>query len=151
MRRKPIWIWGGTTRAFRLTARKSPRSCPLWGEYIGDRWIYLTKGQLCGKRFHAMTSSWINCCWNIISSICSGLQLSRDILHSTPYNTISHLAGQRQTVRAIRYIYGWAQDCSNFIAYTLELLQYCTKPSICCDHVRISRPYYNVAALYHNT
>ena len=24
------------------------------------------------------------------------------------------------------------QDCSNSIAYALELLQYCTKPSICC-------------------
>ena len=30
----------------------------LWGEPTGDRWIPLTKGQLRGKCFHLMTSSW---------------------------------------------------------------------------------------------
>ena len=32
---------------------------PLWRESTGDRWIPLTKGQLCGKRFDVMTSSWV--------------------------------------------------------------------------------------------
>ena len=30
---------------------------PLWGESTGHRWIPLTKGQWCGKRFHVVTSS----------------------------------------------------------------------------------------------
>ena len=37
---------------------KAPRHWPLWGEFIGDRWIPHTKGQLRGKLFHLMTSSW---------------------------------------------------------------------------------------------
>ena len=36
---------------------KSPRHWPLWGEFIGDRWIPLTKGQWRGKCFHWMTYS----------------------------------------------------------------------------------------------
>ena len=31
----------------------------LWGEFIGDRWIPLTKGQLRENLFDMMTSSWI--------------------------------------------------------------------------------------------
>ena len=31
---------------------------PLCWEFTGDRWIPLTKGQLRGKCFHVMTSSW---------------------------------------------------------------------------------------------
>ena len=34
------------------------RLWPLWGEFTGDRWIPRTKGQLRGKYFHLMTSSW---------------------------------------------------------------------------------------------
>ena len=37
---------------------KAPRHWPLWGEFTGDRWIPRTKGQLHGKRFHLMTSSY---------------------------------------------------------------------------------------------
>ena len=33
------------------------------------------------------------------------------------------------------YIDGLAQDCSNFIANALELLQACTEPSISSSHV----------------
>ena len=32
---------------------------------------------------------------------------------------------------ALRYIDGFGQDCRNSIANALELLQFCTKPSIC--------------------
>ena len=39
---------------------KGPRHWPLCGEFIGDRWIPRTKGQLRGKCFHLMTSSWDN-------------------------------------------------------------------------------------------
>ena len=36
----------------------TPRHWHLWGEFTGDRWIPRTKGQLRGKCFHLMTSSW---------------------------------------------------------------------------------------------
>ena len=38
---------------------KAPRHWPLCGEFTGDRWIPRTNGQLRGKCFHLMTSSWI--------------------------------------------------------------------------------------------
>ena len=44
---------------------KAPRNWPLWGEFAGDRWIPLTKGQQRGKYFHMMTSSWMFCIWFI--------------------------------------------------------------------------------------
>ena len=37
---------------------KALRHWPLWAEFTGDRWIPRTKGQLRGKCFHLMTSSW---------------------------------------------------------------------------------------------
>ena len=37
---------------------KAPCHWPLCGEFTGDRWILRTKGQLRGKCFHLMTSSW---------------------------------------------------------------------------------------------
>ena len=37
---------------------KAPRHWPLCGEFTGDRWIPRTNGQLRGKCFHLMTSSW---------------------------------------------------------------------------------------------
>ena len=38
--------------------KQAPRHWSLWGEFTGDRWIPLTKGQSLGKCFHLMTSSW---------------------------------------------------------------------------------------------
>ena len=38
---------------------KAPRHWPLWGELTSHWWIPRTKGQLCGKYFHLMTSSCI--------------------------------------------------------------------------------------------
>ena len=37
---------------------KAPRHWPLCGKFTGDRWISRTNGQLRGKYFHLMTSSW---------------------------------------------------------------------------------------------
>ena len=37
---------------------KAPLHWPLCGEFTGDRWIPRTNGQLRGKCFHLMTSSW---------------------------------------------------------------------------------------------
>ena len=37
---------------------RAPRHWPLCGEFTGDRWIPRTNGQLRGKCFHLMTSSW---------------------------------------------------------------------------------------------
>ena len=41
--------------------RKHHISVPLAfvGEFTGDRWTPRTKGQICGKCFHLMTSSWM--------------------------------------------------------------------------------------------
>ena len=39
-------------------ASKAPRHWPLCGEFTGHRWIPRTNGQLRGKYFHLMTSSW---------------------------------------------------------------------------------------------
>ena len=39
---------------------KAPRHWPLCGEFTGDWWIPHTNGQLRGKCFHLMTSSWSN-------------------------------------------------------------------------------------------
>ena len=56
---------------------KAPRHWPLCGEFTGDRWIPRTNGQLRGKCFHLMTSSWdviIQSCPSIDNG---GLALSR--------------------------------------------------------------------------
>ena len=46
---------------------KAPRHWPLCGEFTGDRWIPRTNGQLRGKCFHLMTSSWQSLNSHIIS------------------------------------------------------------------------------------
>ena len=38
---------------------KAPRHWPLCVEFTGDRWIPRTNGQLRGKYFHLMASSWL--------------------------------------------------------------------------------------------
>ena len=44
------------------------RHWPLCREFTGDRWIPRTNGQLRGKCFHLMTSSWKHqCVWNCVS------------------------------------------------------------------------------------
>ena len=57
---------------------KAPRHWPLWGEFTGDRRITRTNGQLRGKCFHLMTSSWffyftVYFCQLIMRCWCSGL------------------------------------------------------------------------------
>ena len=44
---------------------KAPRHWPLCGGFTGDRWISRTNGQLRGKCFHLMTSSWWCLCYNL--------------------------------------------------------------------------------------
>ena len=46
---------------------KVPRHWALWGEFTGDRWIPLTKGQWCGKCFPLMASSWHLRRWKLYS------------------------------------------------------------------------------------
>ena len=56
-------------RLFRRRSKKkikAPRHWPLWGEFIGDRWIPRTKGQWHGKCFHLMKSSWASANTNAI-------------------------------------------------------------------------------------
>ena len=47
-------------------------------------------------------------------------------------------AKQTQKKKMVTYIYGLMQDCSISITNTLEILQYCIKPSLCickCNHI----------------
>ena len=53
---------------------KAPRDWPLWGEFTGHRWIPRTKGQLRGKRFHSVTSSWLSI---IMRSYCMSVMTSQ--------------------------------------------------------------------------
>ena len=50
-----VVCWGADQGKF-----KAARHRPLWGESTCDRWIHPTKGQLRGKCFHLMTSSWLS-------------------------------------------------------------------------------------------
>ena len=54
------------TSLFMLTSKKTHSSAlhALCEGNTGDRWIYLTKGQWCGKRFHVMMSSWPEFSWS---------------------------------------------------------------------------------------
>ena len=54
---------------------KAPRHWPLWGEFTGDRWIPLTKGQWRWKCFHLMTSSSILFALIQLHIICIGHDL----------------------------------------------------------------------------
>ena len=47
---KPV-VTSGDGNAFHIAG-------PLWRESTGDRWIPLTKGQQCEKRYHVIRSSW---------------------------------------------------------------------------------------------
>ena len=72
-------VWMGTSRACHSISNDQQFDClfnsllrlihadnkeniclagPLCGESISNKWIPLTKGQLCGKLFHIMKSSW---------------------------------------------------------------------------------------------
>ena len=48
---------------------KAPRHWPLCGEFTGYRWIPRTNGQLRGKCFHLMTSSWLGNYWLLSSHL----------------------------------------------------------------------------------
>ena len=68
---------------------KAPRHWPLCGEFIGDRWIRRTNGQLRGKCFHLMTSSWLS----VVDAFLergSHIKLTLAIYHNykTEYNVI---------------------------------------------------------------
>ena len=62
---------------------KAPRHWPLCGEFTGDRWIPCIKGQLRGKWFHLMTSS-----WSIISAS----------LKNTRAKSFPHLSGTTELI-----------------------------------------------------
>ena len=62
---------------------QSSASLALWGQFTGDRWIPRRKGQLRGKIFHLMASSWLQsvCVRNVPSD--SGGNKMGDILQTT--------------------------------------------------------------------
>ena len=57
---------------------KAPRHWPFCGEFTGDRWIPRTNGQLRGKCFHLMTSSWFIIC-NVWETPQAALKQTRQI------------------------------------------------------------------------
>ena len=73
---------------------KAQRHWPLWGEFTGDRWIPLTKGQWRGNCFHSMTSS-------CIRPTLSNLWLPMAWWHRGPSSpgTIRIFKSQQRTVR----------------------------------------------------
>ena len=52
----------------------------LCGEFTGDRWIPHTKGQLRGKCFHLMTSSW--CCLSMYSLVCVWFVITSHVIYT---------------------------------------------------------------------
>ena len=64
---------------------KAPRHWPLCGEFTGDRWILRANGQLRGKCFHLMTSSWFsNTCLLSGSFLCYCPEANADTLAHWP-------------------------------------------------------------------
>ena len=55
---------------------KAPLHWPLCGEFISDQWIPRTKGQLHGKCFHLLTSSWVFCLVNWLHTAIRPLMVS---------------------------------------------------------------------------
>ena len=62
---------------------KAPRPWPLFGEFIGDRWIPRTNGQLRRKCFHLMTSSCERGFWRVQCQISSSISKSIELREST--------------------------------------------------------------------
>ena len=62
---------------------KARRHWPLWGEFTGDRWIPLTKGQQPGKCSQLMTSSWngFKAVFHVRQGIVFDSSLLRSIAH----------------------------------------------------------------------
>ena len=55
---------------------KIPRHWPLCREFTSDQWIPRTNGQLRGKCFHLMTSSWIMLYAVLFSQLCQRILMS---------------------------------------------------------------------------
>ena len=62
---------------------KASRPWPLFGEFIGDRWIPRTNGQLRRKRFHLMISSCERGFWRVQYQISSSISKSIEFREST--------------------------------------------------------------------
>ena len=68
---------------------KAPRHWPLCGEFTGDRWIPRTNGQLRGKCFHLMTSSWSTwLLWNVWHQFVTRVQQTGWYQHNVPASQI---------------------------------------------------------------
>ena len=104
---------------------KAPRHWPLCGEFTGDRWISRTNGQLRGKCFHLMTSSWDHSLWGCSTGM---------------YNNVPSRVSSADTLTLKRL--------GHFLAATKQLYEWyflsvCPSvcPSVClsvCPSVRLS-------------
>ena len=65
---------------------KAPRHWPLWGKFIGDRWIPHIKGQKRGKCFHLMTAKCHAMAWRT---------------HAVVYNSTNHSTQQHITLQLL--------------------------------------------------
>ena len=83
--------------------------------------MYITIENISNVEVDELTNMWVS---NILSSVC---------LRFSPFSVIFYAI-----YGAVRdYFDGLGQDCSISIANTLEILQSCTKPSICTSFIII--------------
>ena len=100
----------------------------VWGIHR-DRWIPRTKGQLRGKCFHLMTSSWFRqvaistlaTCIQHLSHMRTNFLCSRDVDYTFGSRTFN--------IEIFIHIDCLVQDCSISSALAIEIMQSCTKQS----------------------
>ena len=83
----------------------------VWGSHR-DRWIPRTKGQLRGKCFHLMTSSWLG--WKLVY-LCSYLILAKNILRPIDNDTKTALV-----FLVLKWIHNSCFDKDHFIVQYIE-------------------------------
>ena len=134
---------------------------PLWGKSTGQRWIPLTNAIMMfvdvnlNKRVNKQSRCrWFETPWHSLwrrwneslcqyiyelSQVYTGVKnrfkfVKKSVVHKI-FSGGAHIQKAKARRNVMKYtdfnIDGLVQDCSNCIANALELLQSCTKPSIC--------------------
>ena len=110
----------------------------VWGTHR-DRWISRSKGQLRGKCFHLMTSSWLLAIFNDGQQRWHGnTRMQRDLeIICLIYICIirhQHMFGLPHSLSISKYVNISMGYCKkDVIALAMELCLSCTKPSICLN------------------
>ena len=85
---------------------KAPRHWPLCGEFTADRWIPRTNGQLRGKCFHLMTSSWY---MNLTFSM--QIPVFAIVCYESPSKGVRHVNNAIFPTRCLNGKYQWTTQC----------------------------------------